>query len=63
VDAGVVVVCAGGGGVPVVCDHGRVRGVEAVVDKDLAANMLAQRLRAAAILRGDAGTVITVPSG
>lgn len=46
VEAGVLVVCAGGGGVPVVCDGGRVRGVEAVVDKDLAANLLAQRLRA-----------------
>ena len=35
--AGFVVVCAGGGGIPVVDDGatGRLRGVEAVIDKDL----------------------------
>src|SRR5205814_6690995 len=36
-----VVICAGGGGVPVVRDEGGLRGVEAVVDKDLAAALLA----------------------
>ena len=42
VDAGVLVLCVGGGGVPVVADHdGRLRGVEAVIDKDLAAALLA----------------------
>lgn len=50
VDAGVVVICAGGGGIPVVCEDGRVHGVEAVVDKDLAANVLAQRLSADVLL-------------
>jgi carbamate kinase len=41
-DAGVVVVCAGGGGVPVVEDErGRYRGVEAVIDKDLTSSVLA----------------------
>ena len=34
-DAGYVVVCAGGGGIPVARDGGVLRGVEAVVDKDL----------------------------
>lgn len=45
-DAGTVVLCAGGGGVQVVRDDrtGRLRGVEAVVDKDLAAAVLAQAL-------------------
>jgi carbamate kinase len=44
---GVVVVCAGGGGIPVVRDaHGTLRGVEAVIDKDLAAGLLASELRA-----------------
>ena len=39
---GVTVVCAGGGGVPVVRDaSGAYHGVEAVVDKDLAAAVLA----------------------
>ncbi|MBX5442155.1 MAG: carbamate kinase [Solirubrobacteraceae bacterium] len=42
VDAGFLVVCAGGGGVPVVEDaDGRHTGVEAVIDKDLASALLA----------------------
>jgi carbamate kinase len=50
-DAGVVVVCAGGGGVPVVADAaGGWRGVEAVIDKDLTAALLASRLNADALL-------------
>jgi carbamate kinase len=45
VDAGFLVVCAGGGGVPVLEDeNGRHRGVEAVVDKDLASSLLACEL-------------------
>jgi carbamate kinase len=48
---GVIVVCAGGGGVPVVGDDaGRLRGVEAVVDKDLTAALLAQAVAADALL-------------
>jgi carbamate kinase len=47
VDAGTVVVCGGGGGAPVVDDgHGRLSGVEAVVDKDLTAALLAIELKA-----------------
>jgi carbamate kinase len=43
--AGFVVVGAGGGGVPVVrTDDGTLRGVEAVIDKDLAAAVLGQTL-------------------
>jgi carbamate kinase len=45
VDAGFLVVCAGGGGVPVVEDgDGRHRGVEAVIDKDLVSSLLAIEL-------------------
>lgn len=44
---GHVVICAGGGGVPVVRDEeGYWRDVEAVVDKDLAAAVLADKLQA-----------------
>jgi carbamate kinase len=51
VRAGVVVVCAGGGGIPVVRNpDGTLRGVEAVIDKDLSAALLASRLGAAALL-------------
>ncbi|MBB6344056.1 carbamate kinase [Nonomuraea muscovyensis] len=47
----VVVVCAGGGGVPVIRDeHGRLSGVEAVVDKDLTASVLAEALECDAFL-------------
>jgi carbamate kinase len=50
-DAGVVVVCAGGGGVPVVRnDQGLLEGVEAVVDKDATAGLLADALDADALL-------------
>ena len=46
-DAGYVVVGAGGGGIPVVRDpDGTLRGVEAVIDKDLAAALLARDIGA-----------------
>ncbi|GGP34053.1 carbamate kinase [Streptomyces abikoensis] len=49
--SGAVAVCAGGGGVPVVRDDtGRLTGVEAVVDKDLTAALLAEALDADALL-------------
>lgn len=45
--SGSVVVCAGGGGIPVVRRSGdQLQGVEAVVDKDLTAALLAERLGA-----------------
>ncbi len=47
VEAGVIVVCAGGGGIPTMYDKDRkLQGVEAVIDKDLAASLLAQELEA-----------------
>lgn len=51
VEAGYVVVAAGGGGIPVVRDaDGTVRGVEAVLDKDLTAALLATTLRASVLV-------------
>ncbi|HSG49945.1 MAG TPA: carbamate kinase [Longimicrobiales bacterium] len=51
VDHGVVVVCAGGGGIPVTVDEaGWVRGVEAVVDKDLTAALLARTVSATGLV-------------
>ena len=47
----VIVIAAGGGGVPVaVDDEGRLGGVDAVVDKDLATSLLARRLGADQLL-------------
>ena len=40
-DSGVVVIAAGGGGIPVVSNNDRIAGVDAVVDKDLASAVLA----------------------
>ena len=46
VDAGFVVVANGGGGIPVVREGGTLRGVEAVIDKDLGAALLARTVNA-----------------
>ena len=46
VQAGVVVISLGGGGIPVVRNACRLAGVEAVVDKDLSSALLAIGLRA-----------------
>jgi carbamate kinase len=46
VNANAVVIALGGGGVPVVRSDGRLIGVEAVVDKDIASALLARRLQA-----------------
>ena len=48
---GVLVVCAGGGGIPVVRDEETGwRGVEAVIDKDRTASLLAQEVGAHALV-------------
>jgi len=51
VDRGVLVICAGGGGIPtVVTEDGSLAGVEAVIDKDFASGLLARELGAQAFL-------------
>lgn len=50
-DQGVVVICAGGGGIPIVRRaDGSMAGVEAVIDKDAASALLARQLNADALL-------------
>jgi carbamate kinase len=51
VSQGVTVICAGGGGIPVIeRSDGSLIGVEAVIDKDLASALLACQLRADQLL-------------
>ena len=46
-EQGTIVICAGGGGIPTMYDeHGKLHGVEAVIDKDLASALLAEQLDA-----------------
>jgi carbamate kinase len=56
IEAGVLVVCAGGGGIPVVVEAGRVRGVR-WSSKALAAALLARRLAARLLLLTDVPAV------
>jgi carbamate kinase len=50
VQQGFLVIASGGGGVPVIRSHGLLQGVDAVVDKDRAAAILAEQLKADALL-------------
>ncbi|HTS73633.1 MAG TPA: carbamate kinase [Gaiellaceae bacterium] len=50
VASGTIVICVGGGGIPVVKGDGGLRGVEAVIDKDLASALLAVKLGARFLL-------------
>ena len=46
-EKGCIVICAGGGGIPTVYDKkGKLHGVEAVIDKDFASELLARELGA-----------------
>ncbi|OGO31393.1 MAG: carbamate kinase [Chloroflexi bacterium RBG_16_54_18] len=47
IDAGVVVITVGGGGIPVIeSANGEYKGVAAVIDKDFASSLLAQKIKA-----------------
>ena len=50
VDEGFMVIAGGGGGVPVIDDHGTLRGIDAVIDKDRAAAALASEVGADALV-------------
>lgn len=46
-DNGVIVIAAGGGGIPIVrTENGQIEGKEAVIDKDLASALMAKELKA-----------------
>ena len=47
---GHLIICTGGGGIPVTWDGERLTGVEAVIDKDMSAAYLAKQIKADALL-------------
>jgi len=59
--AGYLVVCSGGGGIPTIrTETGELRGIEAVIDKDLTASLLARQLQAdLLIIATDVEAVVT----
>lgn len=50
VESGIVLIACGGGGIPVARSNGQLKGVDAVIDKDLTASMLAKIVRANVLL-------------
>jgi carbamate kinase len=50
IDARVVPIVSGGGGIPVIEDDGKLKGVEAVIDKDLAGERVAEAIDADVLL-------------
>lgn len=50
IDAGHLVICTGGGGIPVKRHNGRLHGIEAVIDKDMSAALLARQIHADSLL-------------
>lgn len=47
---GAVVICGGGGGIPVIRNNNKLEGIEAVIDKDNTAALIAEKLNADALL-------------
>lgn len=50
IDESHLVICTGGGGIPVKRENGKLVGVEAVIDKDMSAAFLAKQINAEALL-------------
>ncbi|SHO56843.1 carbamate kinase [Vibrio quintilis] len=50
ISEGHLVICTGGGGIPVKYENGKLVGVEAVIDKDMSAAFLARQIGADALL-------------
>jgi carbamate kinase len=46
IEMGFIVICCGGGGIPVIRKERKFRGVDAVIDKDLASSVLASEIKA-----------------
>jgi carbamate kinase len=50
IELGFIVICCGGGGIPVIRKERKFRGVDAVIDKDLASAVLAGEIKAGAFI-------------
>ena len=61
--SGCAVIAAGGGGIPVIEEDGRLRGVEAVIDKDRTAILLATSVGARAVVNVTAIDQVAVDFG
>ena len=63
-DAGCVVICAGGGGIPTAYDTDRrLRGIEAVIDKDHASGLLARGIDASVFVMATDAPAVYVGFG
>jgi carbamate kinase len=64
IDAGVIVITVGGGGIPVIdAGNGVYRGVAAVIDKDFASSLLASEIKAALFLIATAVEKVAINFG
>ncbi len=50
IDSGTIVIACGGGGIPVIEENGKLKGVEAVIDKDRASQVLANEIEAEVLI-------------
>lgn len=50
VERGMIIVSCGGGGIPVIAEKGKLKSIDAVIDKDLASALLAQGIKADTLL-------------
>ena len=49
-DAGIITICGGGGGIPVIKNNGKLSGIEGVIDKDRTAALIAEQIQADALI-------------
>ena len=60
---GYVVICVGGGGIPVVDKGGKLEGVAAVIDKDYASSLLASEIKADSLIISTAVDKVAINFG
>jgi carbamate kinase len=63
IELGFIVICCGGGGIPVIRKERKFRGVDAVIDKDLASAVLASEIKADAFVIASDVTGVSIDWG